>query len=225
MTPQEVKKLYDDEYAQAYDATYRTHPLSIQTTANEAIILKTLLKEGGPWLDAGCGTGYFLARFPNIDRVGLDISPAMLALAREANPSAVLIEGNFLDDRQEWHNHFRVVSCMWYAYSLVESLRDVEKALNNFAAWTAPEGRLFIPVCDPRAFVGNFPARLPWWGTDEVRVTGVTWEYEQSNGKKHTNLISPTFEVLEKILHERFEEVRAVRYPEDALSILASKKK
>lgn len=49
-------------------------------------------------LDLGCGAGGFLAmlaaRDPELELVGLDVTPALLALARRAVPAARLVEGD-----------------------------------------------------------------------------------------------------------------------------------
>ena len=51
---------------------------------HELALLRGLLTPGVTWLDVACGTGYFLRHFPEVERAGVDLSPAMLRLAREA---------------------------------------------------------------------------------------------------------------------------------------------
>jgi len=59
-------------------------------------------------LDAGCGTGRMIAYLRSIDPTlavtAVDISPAMVAFAREANPQATVLEGDLnslpFDDQQ-----------------------------------------------------------------------------------------------------------------------------
>ena len=184
-------------------------------TKSEKKILKLLLGKGGPWLDVGCGTGYFLSQFPHIERTGLDLSPAMLKKARDANQTAAFIEGNFLDPRQELNGRFRLVTCMWYAYALVDSIREIERAINNMADWTSNSGCLFVPICDPRAF-GTFPERQPWWdNADEVQITAVVWNYTDTH--QHRNLVSPTLETMREMLRKRFRTVTDIPYEMTAL--------
>jgi SAM-dependent methyltransferase len=223
MNPKEIQDLYDQSYADSYDATFRKSPLAASMTTSEKKILTALLEKGGPWLDVGCGTGYLLAQFPEVERVGLDLSPAMLAKAKTVNPTAHFVQGSFLDPRPEWAAKFRVVTSMWYAYALVDSIREVESAINHMADWTSDDGFLFMPACDPRAFVGDFPERQPWWGaTATVRVTGVIWSYEEGD-KTHVHLISPTLDVLKEILGQRFSTVTVVTY--EMLGLLATNKR
>jgi len=223
MTPEQVRALYDQRYAETYDATFREGSTASPLTKHERSILKLLLDKGGPWLDVGCGTGYFLKQFPHIERTGLDLSPAMLRIAQKANPSATLVGGNFLEPHPQWNGKFRVVTCMWYAYTLVDSIRDVEVAINNMADWTSTDGFLFVPVCDPHSFVGEFPDSQPWWDAkSSVRVTGVTWNFEQP-GKNHVHLVSPTTEVMREMLSRRFHSVTKISY--ETVAFLAKHKR
>lgn len=220
MTPDEIRSLYDEQYADSYNRTFRDGPIAAPMTKNEKKILKLLLGKGGPWLDVGCGTGYFLAQFPHIERTGLDLSPAMLTQARAANRTANFIEGNFLDPRPDLNGRFRLVTCMWYAYALVDSIREIERAIDNMADWTSNTGYLFVPVCDPRAF-GSFPERQPWWDSAEVQVTAVVWNYTDTH--QHRHLVSPTLETMREMLRKRFHTVTDIPYEMTAL--LAADKK
>ena len=226
MTPDEIRKLYDREYASSYNRAFRDHPLSGNLSENETRILDLLLKDGGPWLDVGCGTGYLLSRFPDTERLGLDISPAMLAEAEKANPTAHFLEADFMQERPEWLHRFKVVTSFGEAHSLVDSIRDIERLLGNMADWTSKEGRLFLAVRDPREFLGDFPESQSWWDNAKVRITSVSWNYEEqteTGEKLHRHVVSPAVSVLKEILEERFESVVTVKYK--AQGLLATKKK
>lgn len=226
MTPDEIRDTYDKHYAANYNTAFRDHPLSGKLSENETRILGLLLDDGGPWLDVGCGNGYLLSRFPHIERLGLDISPAMLAEARKANPTAQFVEGDFLANRPEWQRRFQVVTCFGHAYGLVNSIQDIERLLNNMADWTSENGRLFLAVSDPRDFAGNFPEQQNWWDNAVVRITSITWDYKErtlTGDKIHRHVISPTLSVLKDMLELRFTSVTEVRYGMPGL--LATKKK
>src|SRR5436190_1549387 len=133
MKKNQVLDTYDKAYAAAYDQKFHGSAAS----AREIEIVRELLG-AGPWLDVACGTGYVLGHFPAVPRAGLDVSAAMLELARHANPDAlVLREGSFLDDIEEWHAQWGLVTCMWYAYCLVESVSQVERVIANLGRWTS----------------------------------------------------------------------------------------
>lgn len=80
---------------QLWEKIYQTH----------VIILRNLIKKHDRVLDAGCGYGRFAPLFE--DYVGVDISPDLLAEAKEAYPAKWFVEANlkklpFEDNRFDW---------------------------------------------------------------------------------------------------------------------------
>lgn len=146
MDKNRVYDIYDNAYARKYNEKFIFSDCHADF---EQSVIKDLLNEldkDVKWLDVACGTGYFLSRFPDIDRCGLDISPAMLDVARKDNPGVNFIEGDFKDKHLQWQNQWDLVSCMWWAYSYVESLTELEQVIENLACWTSDRGVLFLPV-------------------------------------------------------------------------------
>ena len=84
MTRDEIIRLYDEDYASTYEEQFLLSPLTKADTKFETDLLREFLKPGVTWLDVACGTGYFLRQFPEVERAGLDLSPAMLQRARTA---------------------------------------------------------------------------------------------------------------------------------------------
>lgn len=216
MNQDEIRKLYDARYADSYESKFLHSTLGESDARFEVELLGRLIQPGMKWLDVACGTGYFLSQFPNTERTGMDLSPAMLALARKANPGVPLVEGDFRDPRGEWINAWDLVSCMWYAYGLVDSIREVVQVLNNLADWTKPTGTLFLPISNPRQIArADFPYKTddtPWPG--DVYITGILWSYVEDGGQKsHAHQISPTPEFLREVVQKRFARVEFVDYP------------
>src|SRR5579862_2017204 len=106
MKPEEVMRLYDSSYAASYDEKFLEKAPIDADTGYQLELLRSMLTPGVRWLDAACGTGYFLARFPETARAGLDISPAMLEIARERNPGVELRRHDFRDPLPEWQGSF-----------------------------------------------------------------------------------------------------------------------
>jgi SAM-dependent methyltransferase len=215
MKEEELQRLYDDRYAAEYEEKFLTSDLARADAQHELKLLAGWLETGGRWLDVACGTGFFLSRFPRIERAGLDLSHAMLERAKKANPGVELREGSFLEAIPEWKDRWDLVSCMWYAYGLVSSMEEVERLIGNLAAWTAPRGRCFLPVADPRLITGvDLPYRCsgPWPG--EVAVSGILWSYAEEGGAKvHAHQIAPHVEYLQELLARYFETVEREIYP------------
>jgi hypothetical protein len=93
--PCEVIRLYDREYAVSSERKFLEASPNELDTRHEVELIRSLLAPSARWLDAVGGTGYFLSRFPEVERAGLAVSPAMLELAHERNPGIELRRHDF----------------------------------------------------------------------------------------------------------------------------------
>lgn len=215
MNRQQILELYDDDYAAEYEQKFIHAPLAKSDTDFELDLLRKLLRPGQCWLDVACGTGHFLKHFPHVERAGIDLSPAMLDRARQANPEVTFLQHDFREPFAEWEGRWDLVTCMWYAYCLVDCVREVQAVIGNLAAWTAPGGTCFVPLADPCLIAGvNLPYRIgsPWQGS--VAVTGLVWSYVEDGGRKvHANLIAPSVEFMVEEFARHFRKVDIIRYP------------
>lgn len=217
MKKEDIWKLYDHRYANDYNERYLCNPFSQANTDTELGVLKGLINPSSRWLDLGSGTGYFLSQFPGIQRAGLDASPEMIKLARNANPDALFItEGDIRKDNPEWHSAWTLVTCMWGAYCYVDSVREVEQVIQNMILWTKTGGAIFLPVVDIEDLRPN--VKLPYEEANIVfggktAVTSITWTWNEDNGKTHENLVSPAVEYLVNLLKPFFDKIEVVRYP------------
>lgn len=221
MDEADVRSLYDSAYAAVYDERFLEHePWAAHGAAAELQILGELLGGGGgrTWLDVACGTGWFLSRFPEIERAGLDLSPAMLERAASANPGVPLTEGSFLHPHPEWTDRWSVVSCMWFAYGYVDTVAQVQEVIANLARWTAPDGVCFVPVCDLEDLAGG--VQVPYLNPDTwvfggpLRITAFVWGWaDDTHGKDHRQLVCPHLDHMVMTLGTWFEHVEVVSYP------------
>lgn len=215
-----IARLYDDEYAASYDEKFLDSPLCRSGTEHQLELLKQFLADGGTWLDAACGTGYFLRHFPHIERAGIDISPAMIHRAREGNPGIPLLLHDFREPLLSWESRWDLVTCMWYAYGLVSTMDELDKVIRNMWSWTSPSGTCFVPLGDPRLIAGvNLPyfAPTPWesWG-GRVQVTGIVWSYIEEDGRKvHSQMLAPNLEYMVERFQMYFSQVDIIRFPPD----------
>lgn len=216
MRRSDVQAVYDDEYAAAYDGRFLLPSYTRASTEFELQILARELTSNAAWLDLGCGTGYFLSQFPNVRRAGVDISPAMLRVARERNPDVDFYERDFRDPAPDWKRAWTVVSCMWSAHAYVDTIDDVEAVLSNMVEWTAEGGSLFIPLIDLTALgrpdhsyreaTRNF--------SGETRIHGVIWSWIDGDaGKLHSKLISAHVDQFIEWLEPHFDRIRVAQYP------------
>jgi SAM-dependent methyltransferase len=216
MDRNEIRRLYDPSYADSYEGKFLHSDLGKSDRDFEVRYIGETLGPGDRWLDVACGTGYFLSQFPHIDRAGADLSPAMLDKARQANPGVTFTEWDFRDPNPEWNDRFDLVTCMWYAYGLVDSLKQVLVVIDNLTSWTKPAGRCLLPISDPRQIARvNYPYQTldtPWDG--QVFIEGIMWSYVEEGGKKvHAHQISPTPEFIIDAMRRKFHDVTEVVYP------------
>lgn len=211
----DIIRLYDDLYASKYEQEFLLDSLVRSDTEAELRLLSQFLSPGVTWLDVACGTGFFLRHFPNVDRAGIDLSPAMLRLARQGNPTIPLREHDFRDPIPEWDNHWALVSCMWYAYGFADTVGDLERLVANLWSWTSMTGTCFVPLADPRLITGvNLPYQAPTQNAGRVMITGILWSYiEEEIGAAHTHLLAPNVEFMLELFEQYFECVEIIRYP------------
>lgn len=219
MDRDQILEIYDPWYAENYDERFMAgHPWDVYLVEYTAELIGDLLRDGGRWLDVGCGTGHYLSRFPEVERMGLDLSPAMVEKAREANPGVTIHEGSFLDEHPEWVDSWQLVTNFWLAYQLVSDLREVERMLSNVASWVAPDGVLFMHIADCEELGG---AVLPWDIAladeppfDDPRyVTSVTWTWREANGRTHHDMVAPQLQRMVNLVARDFEVVEILRWP------------
>ena len=190
-----------------------------RSPSSKISVLKRLLGAGSRWLDVACGTGYFLSRFPGVPRAGLDISPAMLAIARKSNPDALLFrEGDFTDEFPEWERAWSVITSLWYSYGLVESIAAVE-VLWCVTSHVGPPttGSASCPSSNPPISVAasSFPILLRQAGypPETVLITGVTWSWIEASGKRHDHMVAPQMNYMIGLFSNIFDTVEIVSYP------------
>jgi SAM-dependent methyltransferase len=215
--PEDIKRLYDAGYAATYETKFLTAENLAPDTAFELELLQSLLRPRVEWLDVACGTGFFMRHFEDVRRTGIDLSPAMLELARRSIPEATFFEQDFRQPRPEWSDRFDLVSCMWYAYSLVDTIDDVNQLIDNLACWTSRSGTCFVPLADPRMISrSNLPYEVPD-GPPGVFITGILWSFIEDDGQKvHAHLVTPQIEFMIEQFERFFKSVRIVRYPHKA---------
>lgn len=218
MHPDDVRRLYDKDYAATYDARFLGGAIVAPDAQYEVELLRTLLQREPHWLDVACGTGHFLRQFPHLRRTGIDLSPAMLARARLGNEGVDFFEQDFRLPRPDWSGRFGFISCMWYAYTLVDTIADIQVLVRNMAEWTSASGSCFMPLADPRLIARVDLPREHTFGSGKdggrVTIDGILWSYIEEDGRKvHAHLVTPQVEFMVAEFERYFADVRVLHYP------------
>ena len=128
--------------AHLYDAIY-----SFKDYAGEAETLRALVEERAPGarslLDVACGTGKHLAELRAWYEVeGVDLDPALLAIARDRLPGVPLHEGDMVDF--DLGREFDVVTCLFSSIAYVVTPERLAAATAALARHVAPGGLLLV---------------------------------------------------------------------------------
>lgn len=209
--------VYNEEYAKRYNDIWINNDTWGPEARNHVDTLRRLLNENTKWLDAGCGTGYFLSRFPAINRAGFDLSAAMLQQARKANPEIELKKADLRDMIPEWEGKWDLVSCTGQPWTYLPVLSDIQKAVRNLSAYTNSEGKLLLTIFEITDLTEN---SLPQFYTADAIpenmpvVNGIIWSLNE-NGAVHKDMLLPSIDQWIRWLSEFFMQIEILRWPHD----------
>ena len=151
-------EIYDDFYADIYDYLVFNN-LKDDYEVGE-IINKTTPSDKSKILDVGCGTGHHVAALgaKGLDVLGIDISPSMIAKAKENFPEYKFEVGDALDGMQFNPDTFTHILCMYFT---VYYMKDRQTFFNNCYKWLMPGGYFIIHLVDRHNFDPILPPGNP----------------------------------------------------------------
>ncbi|MCC5952422.1 MAG: class I SAM-dependent methyltransferase [Acidimicrobiia bacterium] len=227
MQPDNVRRIYDEGTARTYRQSWLGGAWDTERRLLVEAITRQVDRPDLRWLDAGCGTGYFLSEFPGLRRCGIDLSPSMLAHAQEANPDADFFEvWDLRDPNPQWHDTFSLVTCTGQPWSYLDTVAEMETVVENLASWTAPEGTCFFHVLDGLDLSGiQLPYRVssePGF-TGEIQLEAVVWSLEDRNHeddpsigvKYHKHMIWPALDHWITLFERHFRNVCVETLPRE----------
>jgi SAM-dependent methyltransferase len=137
-----------DEYersAEAYDLIQDSRGRSYEEHVEALLaVIKWKCPEARSLLDVACGTGKHLAAFQETftDLAGVDLSPAMLARARERVPGVPLHEADMRTF--DLGRTFDVVTCLFSSIGYLLEVDGLRAAVANMARHVAAGGVLIV---------------------------------------------------------------------------------
>ncbi len=218
MTPEQVLDTYDEEYVRGYEEKFLFTPDHgfLDKTRLELMTLRLLTLGAESWLDVACGTGYFLRNARGHEALrcaGLDLSPAMVAAARHANPDAQILQGDFLAAYPELEGRWEVVSSLWGAYGLQPSFEHIARLVENLARWASPGGTVLMPLFDPQLFL-LYRERGQLAPGILLSEDATRWSFHEPEGKVHQDMLAPSLDSMRALFEPLFESVTLFPYPE-----------
>lgn len=142
------------ETARYYDRIYAFKDYAGEASKIVAIVEEEL-RTGGRLLDVACGTGLHLERLKErFDAEGLDLSPELLAVARERNPDLPFHQGDMRSF--ELDGLYDVITCLFSSIGYMTTVDDLHRAIDRMAAHLVPGGLLIVePWLTPDAWRAN----------------------------------------------------------------------
>lgn len=140
------------ELAEYYDVMYSFKNYRKETARVVALARRYGRSGGHEWLDVACGTGHHLQFLPRQYRcTGIDLSAAMLRVARRRVPRARFVRGDMR--RLRLSKEYDVISCLFSAIGYVRTLPALRRAVAGFVRHLKPGGVLLIePWLTPKVF-------------------------------------------------------------------------
>ncbi len=149
--------IYDKFYADIYD--YLVYSNMKDDYEIGEIVNKTHPTSESRILDIGCGTGHHVASLSSkgLNVVGVDISPSMIAKAKEQYPDYNFEVGNAMNGSLFRSNYFTHILCMYFTIYYV----DKPTFFRNCFNWLMPGGYLIIHLVDAENFDPILPSGNP----------------------------------------------------------------
>ena len=151
--------VYDDFYADIYDYLV-FNPMKNEFEVSE-ILKSTSPNAQSVIADIGCGTGHHvhhLADEQHLNVTGVDLSPAMVAKAREKYPSLQYKVGDAMDARLFQDQSLTHVTCLYFT---LYYMKDKLRFFNHCHSWLMPGGYLVVHLADREKFDPILPPGNP----------------------------------------------------------------
>lgn len=216
---------YDDAYAEAYNSLWPQNPSFQKETAYHIETLKTIIKPDSNWLDAGCGTGFFLSHFNGISRAGFDLSMPMLEKAREVNKDALFFENHDISESKEvWNGQWDLVSCTGQPWSYLPNIKLIAKTVENLYNWTkAGSGVCLltpVDVMDLFNLKPDYAFSNQQLETNTPTANAIIWSVHESEASgKHDFLIYPNFDQWIRWFSMYFNTIEVLHWPIEGYNI------
>ena len=150
--------VYDNFYANIYDYLV----FNVVKNDYEIGIIKNATQVGeiSVIADIGCGTGHHVKTLAsqNLNVIGIDISPSMIAKAKEEFPQGDFRVGNALDNGLFKFNFLTHILCLYFT---IYYFQDKRHFFDNAMDWLMPGGWLIVHLVDRETFDPILPPGNP----------------------------------------------------------------
>jgi dTDP-3-amino-3,4,6-trideoxy-alpha-D-glucopyranose N,N-dimethyltransferase len=157
------------EKAEHYDRIYQEKDYAGEAGELHELLVGEGVEDGSRVLEVACGTGNFTALLSAyFAMTGSDVSPEMLALAKQKLPDVPLVLADMRDFTVP--EKFDAVLCLFSSIGYVLSEEDLASTCRSFARALRPDGCLIV---EPWIFPSDWRNGMAHMGTydgDEVKL-------------------------------------------------------
>lgn len=209
MERSQLLRTYDGTYADTYDLRWiESRPAKNKF---EVDLVRAELTTAQSWLDVACGTGWMLSRMDQYAgvRAGVDLSPAMVRLARSRCPGARIYAGD-ATQRDAVGGEWGLVTSFWGAYGLQPTMSDAIRFVENLVLWLAPGRRGLLTVVSPQRMSNRTPI-----GVVPNNDSVTDWSLIEGSNETHSNVYSPSCATLQATVENVGGVCEWLEYPRE----------
>jgi ubiquinone/menaquinone biosynthesis C-methylase UbiE len=194
------------ELAEYYDRIYALKDYRRESEELRQLIGKNRRSQGQDLLEVGCGTGLYLQHFENdFSCTGIDISPAMLRVAKKRLKKTDLLQGDMRTF--DLGKEFDIVLCLFSSIANLKNYRELRQTMKNFSRHLKPGGVLMVgPWQHPERFAPGMP-RLFTYDSPDLKLARI--DFPKKRGAKSSLefhwLIAEKNEPVKYIAEDRHE--------------------
>jgi SAM-dependent methyltransferase len=202
--------IYREDYAAVYPSLYinpwqNKHDINVR---NLEALLHGLAVPMPDWLDLACGQAWHFSVFQGRARmIGLDISEAQLARARERVPHATFIHADMARVRFPKAS-VDLVTNFWAGYCYLASRERIAEMLLKAVGWIRTGGALYMEVLlarDLESFNRSHFSEQTGFAVKRRSLDYTEWQYDDVGG--HHKMTSPPLEFFLKLLTPEFTAI------------------
>ena len=159
-------------------------------------------------LDMACGTGILCRILQNagIPSRGMDLSPGMIAIAREENPAIPFDVADMITYQSK--EHFDLITCTGDAVNHIPDLPDVQKIFCNVYGHLNPGGLFVFDILDEKEISTSEPFEMDF--TETTRVWFQMTRPEENRVQLQIRVFENGVETFSEIIRETIHNVDVI---------------
>jgi len=175
--PQE--KLFG-KLADYYDYIYRWKDYKKEARQIKKLIQEYKQSSGNSLLDVACGTGKHISYLrKDFGCEGIDISGAMIAVAKKNLPGVEFRIGNMVDFDLE--KRFDVVLCLFSSIGYLLTEGEINKAISNFANHMKSGGVLILEPWFRKSEWNDKTVHMQTYDSDSLKIARINFSHSEGD--------------------------------------------